>query len=749
MAVAEGRVDEKPSSALTSPGRSRAWRGVRSTDDWRTSLVVLLALLVTIPGLHTILVGTAWAVQLSLVCGLVLGAAAITRSVTRIAFMPPIVGAVAFLGAMTAFFAPDTAFLAVIPTTDTFAVFAQLLQKAALSIQQQTLPANADVGITFVMCLGIAAIALAADIAALVMRAPALVGIPLVVLLSVPPYIQPHSADPVTFVLAAVAFLVLLRIGSRRGQGGLSFGLGAAIVVISLVASFALPATVDQTGDSASGTFGTGVNPMLSLGNDLRQGTNRTVLTYSTNSGDAHYLRLVSIGDFAGTNWSPDLSVTNRKNTVASIAPAPGLSPAVKTVKGSTTVRVSTLTSRWLPLPYPTTGVKGLVGDWYWDSNGHAVSSTDRTSEGQQYTATDLRVAPSAEQLLATGSTVPAGLGRFLAVPKGLPGVIAQTARSAVAGATTNYEKAVLLQAYFRDGDFQYSETAPVAKGYDGTGGQVIAKFLKAKSGYCIHFASAMAMMARTLGIPARISVGFLPGHVVSGTGADRKYEVDSHDLHSWPELYFAGVGWTRFEPTVSRGDVPSYANGVDSSTTDPTVASGSNPGTSATRSAAPVVPATVVPTAGPVASGSASRATRSASWLWLMLIVIAAASLLPAAVRLIQRRRRLADGSVTAAWTEVVQSATDVGRPLSETMTPREAVARLAEGAPEAQAEQLALLLDSLERERFGRGAVLQRETTRDIRPVVAWLLASARPGTRIRAYLYPPSLWSRILRR
>src|SRR5690606_40395181 len=64
--------------------------------------------------------------------------------------------------------------------------------------------------------------------------------------------------------------------------------------------------------------------------------------------------------------------------------------------------------------------------------------------------------------------------------------------------------------------------------------------------GYCEQFAASMAVMARTLGIPSRVAVGFLQPRKVS----DDFWEFSAHDLHAWPELFFAGSGWVRFEPT-------------------------------------------------------------------------------------------------------------------------------------------------------------------------------------------------------
>ncbi len=728
----------------------RAWRGVRSSDDWRTSLLLLLALLVTIPGLHTILVGTMWVVQLGLVCVLVLGAAAVTRSLSRITFLPPVVGALAFVAAITAVFAPSTAFLAVIPTTDTFAAFNLILQQAATSIAVQALPANADTAITFLMCIGVASIALVADIAAIALRAPALVGIPLVVLLAVPAYIEPGNTDPITFVLAIIAYLLLLRVGSRQGQGTLSVGLGSAIVVLSLIVSFVLPTAGDSTSGQAGGSFGTGVNPVLSLGKDLRQSANRAVLSYTTKSGGSQYLRLVSVVDFNGSDWAPETYAVNRKNSVDAIASAPGLTQAIMVKKDTTTVQVEGLTSKWLPLPYPSTKVTGLDGPWYWDSVGHAVSSPGRTVSGQTYSVSDLELEPTPAQLLAAGTTVPAGLDRYLAVPKNLPAIVAATAKEVVGTAPTNYEKALLLQAYFHDGDFTYSETAPLDNGYDGTGGQVIAKFLKVKAGYCIHFASAMAVMARTLGIPSRISVGFLPGQPHLAGKGETSYEVASHDLHAWPELYFAGIGWTRFEPTVSRGDLPSYANSADPGV--PVASASNNPVPS--TSAAPVTAPTARPrpllTDGPGPARSSTATTGGGSWLWsvVALLVIVLAVLVPGVIRAVQRRRRilaLRNGPVLTGWREVLQSSADVGLPIPDTLTPRDAAAAMKLGESPA----LERLVAALEHERFARDSLPYPGAADDTRQVIAKLYADTPPRDRLRAVLFPPSLWRWLLRR
>jgi len=190
---------------------------------------------------------------------------------------------------------------------------------------------------------------------------------------------------------------------------------------------------------------------------------------------------------------------------------AKGLTPAVKRSKQTAAVTVGNIQGNWLPVPYPTTKVAGATGNWFWEAEGLSVRSADASISGQTYSATFLDVQPDLAQLrsASTNQTVSKS---YLGLPAKLPSIITQTAKSVAGSATTDYDRALALQAYFRSDLFTYSTTAPVAQGYDGTGADVVAEFLQKKAGYCVHFASAMAIMARVLGIPSRVAVGFQAG---------------------------------------------------------------------------------------------------------------------------------------------------------------------------------------------------------------------------------------------
>ncbi len=117
------------------------------------------------------------------------------------------------------------------------------------------------------------------------------------------------------------------------------------------------------------------------------------------------------------------------------------------------------------------------------------------------------------------------------------------------------YAAAVALEAWFRStGGFTYSEQPGTTPGLPPLVGFV----LDTKTGYCQHFAGAMALMLRLLGIPARVAAGFVPGRYHDGF-----WQVTDHDAHTWVEVWFRGFGWLPFDPTPGRG----HLSGTYSST--------------------------------------------------------------------------------------------------------------------------------------------------------------------------------------
>lgn len=120
-----------------------------------------------------------------------------------------------------------------------------------------------------------------------------------------------------------------------------------------------------------------------------------------------------------------------------------------------------------------------------------------------------------------------------------------EQARQVTQGASSPYAAVLALESWFRQrGGFRYDEQPPL-----GDEPPLIHFVTTSRAGYCQHFAGAMAVMARLLGIPARVAVGFTSGRLEGGA-----WTVTDHDAHAWVEVWFPGHGWIPFDPTPGRG---------------------------------------------------------------------------------------------------------------------------------------------------------------------------------------------------
>jgi transglutaminase-like putative cysteine protease len=738
-----------PRTPPTTPP-TRGWQPDAPSipQAWPRMLLLTATLIVSLAGLNVALSHSSWWIVGSLFIALTMVTTTLVRQLTRPVWLPTVAGAVVTLLGLTVGFASDTALLGIIPTPDTVARFVKLNGDAWDQIAEQPLPASPEPSIVFLLAGSVAVLALFGDIALQI--APALTALPILTLLVVPVAVHADLAEPFWFVAAAAGYLLLLRIGRRRASGRSVILLGALVVIGSFVLANVFP-PVTQSADDAGGIgVATGINPLINLGQDLRRGAPVTAVTYTTSNDQAAYLRLATLDDFDGRSWSPTL-VPPAANQKLSEFPAPvGLTNSIKQSKVSATVDVGGIQGSWLPVPYPTTRVTGTSGDWFWEPQGLSVRSPDTNVGGQKYTASFLAVQPDLAQLRA--STVDAAaVKQYLELPPQLPKIITDTAEQVAGSAGTEYDQAVALQNYFQSDLFTYSTTAPVKQGYDGTGTDVVAKFLQVKAGYCVHFASAMAIMARVLGIPSRVAVGFQPGSPTT-VGDTTAFTVSTHDLHAWPELYFAGIGWLRFEPTPGRGSLPDYSvpAAVDQLPSDTaTSAATSAPTSDAT---APAQSGKRLPTDGPGAS-TASTAGGGVSVGWLATLVLLAILLAAAAVPVVtravirlRRQRAISRGRDPAAnaWAEVRDTARDYGWIAPQTETARSFAARLSLVLAEDSAS-ITAFSGQVESLAYGRpdAAPLDLGALRSFRRAIA---ASASPRERFRAVFLPSSLLARV---
>ncbi|MFD9169672.1 transglutaminase TgpA family protein [Streptomyces diastaticus] len=736
---------------------------------------------------------SAWLVQAAVLLGLMAGTGVAARRVPLA--RPLTVGAQFIVGTLllTLLFAREEALLGFLPTPGSIRELATLISGGVQDVGRFTSPAPLTDGIALLLVGGVLAVGLLVDAFAVTYRLAAPAGLPLLALYSVAAGLSEGGAGALWFGLAGAGYLVLLLAESRerlarwgRVFGGPAHGgaspagstgtpgaparsgrrIGAVALGLALVVPLALPSLgtgllgggPGRGGGGGGGGTISAVNPLVSLQNSLNQPENREVLKYRTNATETDdlYLRIVSLDQFDGTSWKP--SGRRVTDVPGRLPPPPGLAGAVPVTEIATNVSAADwYVQDWLPMPYPATRVE-VPGDWRFEPVGRTlVGDGDQTTRGAQYSVDSLLVRPSAAQLSVADSSAAAQTlpDEFSAVPDSLPAVVEQTARQVTRGAENDYERAVRLQDWFaQEGGFTYDTQVRA-----GSGSQAVARFLRDKEGFCVHFSFAMASMARTLGMPSRVAVGFTPGTAKSSG----EMSVGLRDAHAWPELFFEGIGWTRFEPTPNRGSVPDYTRPEvpDSEVDDPEQPEESEPARPSARpSDDPDCPraeralgecGSDAPDAGAAAGGGGPP--------WGTLLGAAAGVLLPAAALLgpmLWRRRARAlrltpagggtDGRgvpALAAWREMTDTAWDHGIRPDEALTPRRAaerLVRLAEPGAEA-AEAVHRLAGAVEQELYAPRPAPVAGLAEDVGRVRAALRLRASRRTRLRALLLPRS--------
>jgi hypothetical protein len=231
--------------------------------------------------------------------------------------------------------------------------------------------------------------------------------------------------------------------------------------------------------------------------------------------------------------------------------------------------------------------------------------------------------------------------------------------------------------------------------------------------------------MGRALGIPSRVVVGFLDGT----EQADGRLLYTSDDRHAWPEMYFSGVGWVRFEPTPSEraGATPPYTR----------------EDLSRPETAKPTPRTQQAPRRAQLPDGGSDRAGgQGVPWVPVtVILVVGLLGALPAVVRRAQRRRRLGSADperlVEGAWAEVRATAVDLGVPWPEGRSPREQAHLLGERVPAARRRiqaPMEELLVAVERRRYGPpgSTVLTPEQRDHTVRSVATLRETLLDGTR-----------------
>ncbi|WP_345752068.1 transglutaminase family protein [Microbacterium rhizophilus] len=594
----------------------------------------------------------------------------------------------------TAVLGHEDALLGLLPTADVLEDLPRVFATVSTEIVEGVAPMEPSPEFAFVLIAAGGLLALCVGHIVRATRLPLLGALVLITVFVIPQLAVPGDPDLVSAVILIAAILWIARTEIRSRRPGMEAGpvastWAAVLGVGSVLAALILAPMVPLAAPAGGGAGRTStISASLDLGDDLRRPADIEVLRVRTDRPTAPYLRVATLTQFDGVTWAPDGGGAD------GVALGP-VSSTAGLAERTTSVEITRLTGTYLPVPYPATAVEGVAGGWQVNPLNRTVRSTSTSALGQRYTVLSQEPQPTREQARAVMPRQTGGLTDFLSDPGDETEFLFQSlvlpddqqaaqlraiTQEVIGEAGNAYDALAAMQSWFRTGGgFTYSLEAPVEEGFDGSGMDAIQRFLEVRSGYCVHFASTFAVMARSIGIPARVVVGFLPG---TDTGEDIDdqdvYSVLGSQLHAWPETYLDGIGWVPFEPTVGLGSPTSLRSettpGVGP-TDAPEATGGPTPAPTASRDVDRGDAGAPGPTAAVFNPANLLRGLAIALGVLVLLA-------LPAAVRAVRWGLRLAAarrGDAGAAWRELQDIVLDAGLPVDESESPRVFAAHLA----------------------------------------------------------------------
>jgi transglutaminase-like putative cysteine protease len=344
-------------------------------------------------------------------------------------------------------------------------------------------------------------------------------------------------------------------------SGQLGRRMAASSIAAALLAPVALPALQDGLLSWRSGTPGgpAGSGEIRGGRIDLLvdlvpQALKQSDLElFEVEADRPSYWRLVSLTEFDGRRWHQpgSVRVPAEFGLDAGGGPGPALAGS-PTRKLEQSYRITGLEGDYLPAAATPTSITFSARE--------DLVLVDPVMKDIRYT-----LGTSPELSYEVASAIPrvtyAGLNQeqvaepvsgYSSAPE-LSAEVKELRDAWISGAETDFAKLVSLQDRLRGPAFQYSTEVAASASTD-----YLTRFLtRSRTGYCQQFATAFALLSRSLGYPTRVSVGFLPGDVSNNTGT---FVVRGTDAHAWPEVLFEGYGWVAFEPTPrSAAPTPSY----------------------------------------------------------------------------------------------------------------------------------------------------------------------------------------------
>ncbi|MGH3210643.1 MAG: transglutaminase TgpA family protein [Trebonia sp.] len=752
-------------------------------------------------------------------CGAVI-VVALAGTVSRLRRLPVavvlLIGVVALLLYLNFAFSNSRSLIHLLPTPGSLSALVHVAGQGFTDASKYAPPVPELRGMLLLSTAGIGITALLTDLIAVRLGSAALAGLPLLLLFTEPFTLSVSRGflgTTVAFCVSVAGYLALLSSEGKdrirewehpnpsandepdtRTLAAAGRRIGFASVVVALCLPLFMPGLHTTRlfgggqpgiggsgggggGGSGSGT-GTGVgfpDPNIQLSKELTSTSPANVLLYTTSDTTPDYLQIYTFDQLTNKGWQP----FSQPESLVSVSPRlpapPGLTSTSSATRENTTITLARNVDQdylgALPVPYPATAVTAS-GTVRADRSTLMVFDSNVSLAGLKYTVSSLAEAPPQESLDAVPAPPADIASHYLSVPSSYDS-LRSLAQSVVrsAGAKNQFADAVALQDWLGGGESAFRYTLKAPSVVDAAG---LTNFLTVtKKGYCQQFSFAMAVLARLLGIPSRVAFGYTPGTPVN----DDTWLVTSHDAHAWPELYFQGYGWLRFEPTPTgaNGQGNAFAPGYSETPVNPLTTGQPQPALSTGPGAAANGNTGIPPNlrnlfaehAGGSGAPVRAKADTMSPWEIFGLVVaglIVIAAIAPWCARRVIRRRRWrrlassrAHGATAAdrvrardvawahaAWEELRDDLTDYGANALPSESPRAVAARAGTGLSLANPARAALgrIVMAEERARYAPAPSDGSGLRADSAAVRRAIDAAVPRGDRWRARLLPASV-------
>ncbi|MET0728520.1 MAG: DUF3488 and transglutaminase-like domain-containing protein [Acidimicrobiales bacterium] len=451
-----------------------------------------------------------------------------------------------------------------IPTGATWSTMGADLRGAWTLYQEVMAPAAVEAGFVLASAIALWCVAYVADWAAFRLWVPFEATLPAGTLFLFTALLGTATGRGWAVALYAAAVLGFLLLHRMVRQDGSSHWVADGRAeghrsLLTVGATLGLVAVIGGTmfGPSLPGADARGLIDPRSFRNDPARQTVSPLVSMQTRlvdqsademfqvrSSQPSYWRLTSLDDFDGTQWTVKGSFKEAKGELPS-----SVSADIARETFEQEFEITGLAAIWLPAAYEprSLDVSETTVRYRKESATLIVDNDVPSSDGLTYTITSSSPRLTAADLAGTTAEVPEEIAeRYTALPDSLSSDVEALAGRLTETAATPYDMALALQNHLRT--FTYD--LHVGRGHSS---DALHSFLfTTQRGYCEQFAGAFAAMARSVGLPARVAVGFTPGEV--DPGDPTLYRVRGEHAHAWPEVYLSGAGWVAFEPTPPRG---------------------------------------------------------------------------------------------------------------------------------------------------------------------------------------------------